>query len=338
MGGIIQPANEDLLNHLNSEFESMRDFRDDLNALVKGLPNIPCGGLHSKLEEPVLDLQTRPIDNQCYFPENSNSTGAHVDAELDLDLSLKDAVHTNTPGLVEVTTPLSLGGEFGHVRISEQDLGGVHLNRNSENNIGGIHAVDDLGLANYTQEATQICSAGNVCVEFLNKEDEIGGPVFAGSHVGSNNVVLSSSHSVPVAEGAASLIIKEAGDTQSMHSLNQLSAESRLCEVPVLLSEELDALWVNGSVLPCDAVRGGNLKGRRGRPRKYSSQSQVSKSVKVIQSLINKQPSNIANSVWKMGLDLGVSGCHDEDVIIDRLVSMEKRDPSAIGRVANAAE
>ncbi|KAJ1384535.1 galactonate dehydratase [Sesbania bispinosa] len=175
MGGIIQPANEDLLNQLNSEFESMHDFGDSLNALVQGLPSIPCSGLHSKMEEPVLDLQTRPIDNKF---------------------------QTNNPGLVEVNNDY----EFGHVSI-----GGVHPNSNSEYNICGIHAVDDLGLANYIQDATQICSAGNVCVESLNKEDEIGGPVFVGAHVGSNNVIPSFPHSVPATEGAANLLVRGQG-------------------------------------------------------------------------------------------------------------------------------
>ncbi|KAJ1443621.1 hypothetical protein SESBI_00207 [Sesbania bispinosa] len=49
-------------------------------------------------------------------------------------------------------------------------------------------------------------------------------------------------------------------------------------------------------------------------------------------SRLDKESHDVAYSIWKIGLDLGVSGFDDESVMIDKLVEMEKRDQLAIGR------
>ncbi|KAJ1394956.1 hypothetical protein SESBI_33781 [Sesbania bispinosa] len=86
-----------------------------------------------------------------------------------------------------------------------------------------------------------------------------------------------------------------------------LSGEARLCEVPIAIVEDFDVTCGIRSETTSAAIKGGNIKRRRGRPRKQSFK-------------------------LKMGLDLGVSGYDDESIMINRLADMEKRDQLAIGR------
>ncbi|KAJ1421493.1 hypothetical protein SESBI_13713 [Sesbania bispinosa] len=49
-------------------------------------------------------------------------------------------------------------------------------------------------------------------------------------------------------------------------------------------------------------------------------------------SILDKEPHEIAKSVWHLGLQLGVSGVLDETTMIAKLTDMESRDRKAIGR------
>ncbi|KAJ1420452.1 hypothetical protein SESBI_14365 [Sesbania bispinosa] len=121
-------------------------------------------------------------------------------------------------------------------------------------------------------------------------------------------------------------------DAEAMGSVFELSGNSRLCEVPITIADELEFQGVTRKVIPEDVGKGGLPKRRRGRPRKIPTNPQVSDSYMDICSLLVKKPHDVANSVWKIGLDLGVSGFVDDSVIIDKLAEMEKRDQLAIGR------
>ncbi|KAJ1407204.1 putative NAD kinase 2, chloroplastic [Sesbania bispinosa] len=53
---------------------------------------------------------------------------------------------------------------------------------------------------------------------------------------------------------------------------------------------------------------------------------------RLTKGLLDKEPSEIATVVWHMGLELGVSGFEDANVLINRLEEMEKRDRATIRR------
>ncbi|KAJ1379987.1 hypothetical protein SESBI_46406 [Sesbania bispinosa] len=52
----------------------------------------------------------------------------------------------------------------------------------------------------------------------------------------------------------------------------------------------------------------------------------------------DKDPIDVAKKVWRMGLDLGVSGYGEDFQMINRLLEMEKRDKIAIGRAVSEKE
>ncbi|KAJ1406392.1 hypothetical protein SESBI_25139 [Sesbania bispinosa] len=113
-----------------------------------------------------------------------------------------------------------------------------------------------------------------------------------------------------------------------------LSGEDRLCDVPIAFAEDFKLACGIRFATPSATAKGGNIKRRRGRPRKKTVTLKVSDSVMEIHSILDKEPIDVANIVWNMRLDLGVSGYDDESVMINRLADMEKRDQLAIGRVS----
>ncbi|KAJ1375371.1 geranylgeranylglyceryl/heptaprenylglyceryl phosphate synthase [Sesbania bispinosa] len=111
--------------------------------------------------------------------------------------------------------------------------------------------------------------------------------------------------------------------------------DSILYNVPITVVDK----W--GSLLP---VLGHNSTGhkvaqprrKRGRPRKLPAEKVNLKTSNmdptVHSSLLEKVPEEIANVVWGLGRQLGVSGVDDEDLMVQRLSELETRDRLAIGR------
>ncbi|KAJ1399214.1 acyl-CoA dehydrogenase [Sesbania bispinosa] len=123
-------------------------------------------------------------------------------------------------------------------------------------------------------------------------------------------------------------------DLVALSAPPDLSGDDRLCDVPIAFAEDLDLACGFRSVTPSVTVKGGNIKKRRGIPRKKFVTLKVSDSDMEIHYILDKEPFYVANTFWKMGLDLGVSGYDNESVMINRLADMEKRDQLAIGRVS----
>ncbi|KAJ1395100.1 hypothetical protein SESBI_33627 [Sesbania bispinosa] len=103
-------------------------------------------------------------------------------------------------------------------------------------------------------------------------------------------------------------------------------------EVPIM--EVVDLL-----MMELISRNGGIVKKRRGRPRKkVSMKNQVSHSDLPLSTEffdIDQHPKLVADKVWEIGRNLGVSCCNNEGDIINRLCELKQRDKSAIGRVAD---
>ncbi|KAJ1426794.1 hypothetical protein SESBI_10046 [Sesbania bispinosa] len=111
-------------------------------------------------------------------------------------------------------------------------------------------------------------------------------------------------------------------ETQIVGAGADLLAEMNLCEVPITVVDDMDSMGGKATTIPASY-----LVKRRGRPRKHPEKLQVSDSL-----LLDKDPYEIAKSIWHMGLQLGVSGVQDENTVIAKLTDMETRDRTTIGR------
>ncbi|KAJ1441582.1 glycosyl transferase family 1 [Sesbania bispinosa] len=121
---------------------------------------------------------------------------------------------------------------------------------------------------------------------------------------------------------------------------SSLIDDNQLCEFPITVAKDVDALWVKCFMPQVSTINKGVTKRKRGRPRKTSTRVQVSVSdldLDLISSSL-KDPLDVTNTVWKRGLELGVSGFVDEFECIGQLVEMEKRDQLAIRRAAGLKE
>ncbi|KAJ1383938.1 hypothetical protein SESBI_42950 [Sesbania bispinosa] len=126
--------------------------------------------------------------------------------------------------------------------------------------------------------------------------------------------------------------IKEVDSMDLTGSLNlgtDSIAEEALREVPISIVEDLEAM---GLYHRGHQDKGGAPKRKRGRPKKKLSPQKVSASTVDLIHL-ESEPYVVANSVWNLGVELGISGVENEAEMIGRLKDLEERDQLAIGKV-----
>ncbi|KAJ1396569.1 L-serine ammonia-lyase [Sesbania bispinosa] len=117
-----------------------------------------------------------------------------------------------------------------------------------------------------------------------------------------------------------------------------LQADLELCEVPILSLEDVQDL---GSL--CARInepkREVVQKKRRGRPRKKAPEPNTIRDshldLSTLCYMVNQGPSSVAEFVWGIGKELGISNAKDDGVnkqLINNLMDMEIRDIQSIGR------
>ncbi|KAJ1384198.1 hypothetical protein SESBI_42751 [Sesbania bispinosa] len=108
-----------------------------------------------------------------------------------------------------------------------------------------------------------------------------------------------------------------------------------LCDVPIAMVNEWNYASLEPRGLNCNKDS-SQPKRKRGRPRKqprppvqdYEPESNLNAS----RLLLEKTPFEVANTVWQMGLELGIASSVDDLEMLKRLEEMETRDRIAIGR------
>ncbi|KAJ1377280.1 ATP-dependent DNA-helicase PIF1 [Sesbania bispinosa] len=111
---------------------------------------------------------------------------------------------------------------------------------------------------------------------------------------------------------------------------------SRLCDVPITVVDNWDGLNPTVSRNKV-AVKGVQPKRKRGRPGKLVDdkmrENESNFKANMSSILLEKDPEEVANSVWQIRLEQGISGVDDELLMLRKLTEMEKREISAIGRL-----
>ncbi|KAJ1427146.1 galactokinase [Sesbania bispinosa] len=113
---------------------------------------------------------------------------------------------------------------------------------------------------------------------------------------------------------------------------NEAVLDCQLCEVPIIKVPNANDVE---NILHVLTNRDEPPKKKRGRPKKkVSCSSKVCASdLQLIHASISQDPVKIAEHVWEIGKELGVSIAGSENTMIDALQALEIRDRKAIGRV-----
>ncbi|KAJ1440345.1 hypothetical protein SESBI_01913 [Sesbania bispinosa] len=240
----------------------------DLNVLLNGVGGILCDG--------VLVIEAVHVDVGLFQGVGNNigngplAFGLGVDSELmENKIRLADQIHVAAKRVDEVVL---MENEASGPRLA-CDLPSCRMDALYVVAVGEAICLEGEISAGSLQElVSQIC----VPVECDTFKERDGVPISA----------------YFVALGASS----------------DLSGEARLCEVLIAIVEDFDVTCGIRFEITSADVKGGNIKRRRGRPRKQSFKLNVSDSHMDIHSILDKKPFVVANTVWHMGLALGVSG------------------------------
>ncbi|KAJ1378229.1 hypothetical protein SESBI_48060 [Sesbania bispinosa] len=168
----------------------------------------------------------------------------------------------------------------------------------------GIEEVNNCATPNTVLLTSQVEDT-ETCAQSVSHSPEA---VLETQNVGSDELQCSNPEAIPV--------VKVPVPNAS------LLAEDNLCEVPITAMENIT--MVEGKATTLNTR---NPVKKRGRPKKNPNKLQVSDSF-----LLDKEPNEIAKSVWHLGLQLGVSGVMDETTMIAKLIEMASRDGKAVGR------
>ncbi|KAJ1393453.1 HIT domain-containing protein [Sesbania bispinosa] len=133
----------------------------------------------------------------------------------------------------------------------------------------------------------------------------------------------------PVDSESCAVFIDE--DVRGIEDLLSLE-DSKFCEVPIVVVNGAHLLDVGHMY----TVNKGKIMKKIGRPRKKMVDDTLVGKNETISisnsSLLDLGPDKIAERVWQIGLDLGVSGGDDDLFLMNKLGGLERRDRQAIGR------
>ncbi|KAJ1386875.1 T9SS C-terminal target domain-containing protein [Sesbania bispinosa] len=174
----------------------------------------------------------------------------------------------------------------------------------------------DIGLENLTQPDATCNGTNSIYVKDLEEEENImeKGQSAEGLNPGNSEALLVD---VDKREVEESLYLED----------------SRLCEVPIIEVNDVHLLNAGHTV----TVKNAQIKKKQGGPRKVVDDTLVSRIENdsiLNSSLLDLGPDKIAERVWQIGLELGVSTGDEELLMKNKLGEMEMRDRLAIGGMA----